>query len=662
MDKALTENLDRYIAKLQNASHGLKLVRTGSFFNLKRNNTAIANKSPQDFLAYCALVQFVRRNLAEIARPSCVALVLVPSQWHPEKVETAAKLVFGDDKRINICIHPTTKHKRGWEIDAAQLLASDKLIVFARDGSAVHEDLELAATITDRLDLATARHVSALSKLRGCGALSNDQVEVILRQPAERMEAIFRRRQPASRAADRLIKERDQDATKPAEHLNLSQGFGEAGVWAQELKKELRDWQDGRLPWSEIDKGCLLYGPPGTGKTRFAAALAAECGIHLEATSVAKWQSFKDGDLGDMLKAMFTAFDAAKENAPALLFIDEIDAIGDRSNFPSRHQTYSTTVVNALLECLDGIESREGVIVVGACNYPQMIDAGILRSGRLEKHVEFPLPDANARAGILAFHLPTLASEPALKKIADRLPGKSGADLERLCRDARRSARKAGRSVVIGDLSRVIETPQPLTFEQLFKIAVHEAGHALVGHAFNLGDIQRVEVFDNVNTFASEIDAHGITVTKFHSRPITTKWDMMKLVAFNLAGAAAEELWYKTPSTLASGGKDSDFATATMLAIEMVTKRGFGSAPYFLENSIDIHNPMELWKDQRLADEVNQILETELNRARGMLDGLLSTLAVFATTLVEKRRLEGDLLESLWPDAATEPEFGDVYV
>jgi SpoVK/Ycf46/Vps4 family AAA+-type ATPase len=192
--------------------------------------------------------------------------------------------------------------------------------------------------------------------------------------------------------------------------------------------------------------------------------------MHLEATSIAKWQSSKEGHLGDMLKAIYRAFAAAKEQAPCLLFIDEFDSIGDRAKFPSRHADYSTNVVNALLECLDGIESREGVIVVGACNFPEKIDPALIRSGRLENHVYFPMPDANARAEILAFHLPSLAEDPALKEIAARLPGKSGADFERLAREARRIARREHRPVTIDDIRSKIAPLPALNFDHLLRI------------------------------------------------------------------------------------------------------------------------------------------------------------------------------------------------
>ncbi|TBB60728.1 AAA family ATPase [Rhizobium ruizarguesonis] len=651
MEEALANQLDRYIYKLQEASLKLKGTRSVGEIKTKHDNSAIATKSAVDFLAYCALIQFVRRNIGSLSQPSCVALVSVPSQWLLSDIEDAAKIIFNSAKQFKICLHPTSKHKRGWEIDADELLASDKLIILARAGSVVHEDFELAATVRDRLTLCDARHIRALSGLRGCGALTDEQVAVIARQPSERMEAIFRRGQPAERAAERLMDAHRKSIDRPAQHLDLSKGFGEAGVWAKELKRDIQEWREGKLPWPEVDKGCLLYGPPGTGKTRFASALAAECDLHLEAASISKWQSFKDGDLGDMLKAMYQAFGAARENAPALLFIDEFDSIGDRSKFPSQHETYSTTVVNALLECLDGMGDREGVVVLGACNHPQKIDPALLRSGRLEKHVSVPLPDAVGRSEILAFHLPSLSEEPALKEIGARLPGKSGADLERLAREARRIARRENRSVTIDDVRARIKVPAPLDAATLHRVAIHEAGHAIVAHALFIGKIERVEIYDNVHRFATVMDANGLTAVEISAREFTTRWDIIKMITMHLAGAAAEDLVLGHRSNWASGTRDSDLSQATTLAIQMVTEYGFGNSLYFLPGSVDIESAVTLWEDQPLRDEVTEILQEQYQRARDMLDGLRPTLLKLADALVKEKSLDSGQLELYWPGA-----------
>ncbi|NEH47486.1 AAA family ATPase [Rhizobium leguminosarum] len=653
MDTAFKDNLDEYISKLQRIAIQLNGVRGTHPLRIGREGAAIAMRSARLFLSYCALVSLVRRNIELISEPFCVALIIVPAEWQLTDVNEAAKILFKDEK-IRFFLHPAAKSRRGWDIDATEQLVFGKVIIFATEGSPVHEDFELAATMRDRLRTCNFRHLRALAKLRGCGDISDDQAALIAEQPSERMEAIFRIGQPARRAALRLTElGPKRPVSEKAEHLDLSKGFGEASIWAIELKKDLRDWRDGKLAWSEVDKGCLFYGPPGTGKTRFASALAAECEMHLEATSISKWQSSKDGHLGDLLKAMYRSFASAKENAPCLLFLDEFDSIGDRTKFDSRHADYSVQVVNALLECLDGVEGREGVVVVGACNHPNRVDPALIRSGRLEKHVYFPLPNAEARAEILAFHLPSLAEHPSLKEIAARLPGTSGADLERLSRDARRIARREYRPVTIDDLRRKIEPLPVLNEGYQLHIAIHEAGHALIAHALRVGRVERVEVFDNAQNFATDIDAHGITVIEHPRLPFRTKGEMMNLVAMHLAGAAAEEVSYGDRSTMASGSSQSDFAMATELAVEMITKYGFGTSPYYLQGSVNTSNASELWQDRRLRAEVDGILQTEYARARDMLSGIQHTLVMFAAELAKRKRLQGDQLEKLWPGATT---------
>ncbi|WP_312469625.1 AAA family ATPase [Rhizobium sp.] len=650
MDKALTDSLDRYIGRLQEVADQLKGVRTNEFLFTKRNLAAIALKSATDFLAYCALVALFRRNVGSLSEPSCVAVISIPSHWQLNDVHDAAKIIL-KDRAVKICLHPTSKHRRGWEVDAAEFLESgQKLIIFTQEGTVLHDDFELAATLYDKLILCDVRHLRALSLFRRCGHLTDEQAAVVAEQRSERMEAIFRRDQPASRAAMKLL--RASPSVSGADRLlDVSKGFGEASVWAMALEKDLEDWRQGKLAWAEVDKGCLLYGPPGTGKTRFAAALAAHCGLHLEATSIPKWQSYKDGDLGDMLKAMYQAFASAKENSPCLLFLDEFDAIGDRAKFPNRHETYSTTVVNALLECLDGTERREGVIVLGACNYPERIDPALLRSGRLEKHVRFPLPDATARGEILEYHLPNLAGDEALKEIAARLPGKSGADIERLAREARRIARKETRDVNISDVRSLVQVPPPLDAKTLYRVAIHEAGHALVTHALLLGKIECVEIYDNVDNFATAVDANGSMLMERPSREFLTRWDIMKMITSDLAGAAAEDLIFGHRANWSTGNQGSDFASATTLAIRMVTEYAFGNSLYYLPGSVDLTSPAKLWEDLALRDDVTEILQEQYQRARDMLDGLKPALLKLADALVKHKRLDARQLEPYWPGA-----------
>lgn len=179
-------------------------------------------------------------------------------------------------------------------------------------------------------------------------------------------------------------------------------GYGAARQWALDMKADLPLWRSGSLSWSQMNSKLLLSGPPGTGKTSFARALCNTLQVPLVATSVSTW--LEPSHLGDVIKRMRTSFAEARHYAPCVFFVDEVDGIGKRGTGHD-YDDYWNAVVNKLLELLDGASKTEGVIIVGATNHPDVIDPAIRRSGRLETHIEIPLPDIDALVGILTHHL-----------------------------------------------------------------------------------------------------------------------------------------------------------------------------------------------------------------------------------------------------------------
>ena len=193
--------------------------------------------------------------------------------------------------------------------------------------------------------------------------------------------------------------------TSGKDHLFVERlaGYGDAQQWALDLKLDLEAFGKKEVGWSDLSSRLLLSGPPGTGKTTFARALCNTLQVPLIATSVARW--LEASSLGDVLAAMNATFEQATKAAPCILFIDEVDNIGNRGHSDRPYDDYWSSLVNRVLELLDGASKTEGVIVVAATNRPDKIDPALLRSGRLEKHIVIPQPDTAALAKIIAHHL-----------------------------------------------------------------------------------------------------------------------------------------------------------------------------------------------------------------------------------------------------------------
>ncbi|PHR25380.1 MAG: hypothetical protein COA37_00595 [Hoeflea sp.] len=288
----------------------------------------------------------------------------------------------------------------------------DDLALAVRPGRTAKTVLSLLAILADTAGEDKAEYDDNRSR-RG---RSSHPLSALRDKPkASLIDMILPEVEPSTDAAtdktNTVISGRAVEAASSTHHVrslrveNLA-GYGEARPWALDLKDDLALWREGALGWDEMSSKMLLSGPPGTGKTTFARALCNTLHVPLIVSSVASW--LEPGFLGDVLQQMSEVFETARENAPCIVFIDELDAIGSRSGGrggDDRHEHYWTTVITRLLELLDGALKTEGVIVVAATNLPDRVDPALLRSGRLEKHVLIPPPDAQALAGILAHHL-----------------------------------------------------------------------------------------------------------------------------------------------------------------------------------------------------------------------------------------------------------------
>jgi cell division protease FtsH len=362
-----------------------------------------------------------------------------------------------------------------------------------------------------------------------------------------------------------LVGARAVPTTVPLDRLR---GMDEAVAWGMDLADDLAALAAGNLEWADVDCGCLLAGPPGVGKTTWASSVAAWCGVPLVVGGLAKWQSARDGHLGHCLAAMRADFDHAREVAPCILLIDEADSFGDRSRADPGLKDYHTQVVNCLLEQLDGVVAREGVVVVAACNHPDRIDAAITRSGRLDRTIGIPLPDATALEGMLRHYLGADLADVGVAEYAMSATGGTGADVRRWVRGARRSARRARREMLPSDLAREIGGPETATPGDRRRAAVHEAGHAVIAAIDRPGCLRRVSV--------RRTGTSGGFVTTEPFGDHLTAADIRIMLRLLLAGRAAEQALLGNVSSGCGGSEASDLARATNLVMSALGSMGLG--------------------------------------------------------------------------------------
>jgi SpoVK/Ycf46/Vps4 family AAA+-type ATPase len=267
----------------------------------------------------------------------------------------------------------------------------------------------------------------------------------------------------------------------------------------------------------------------------FARAVAASCHVKLIATSYAKWQA--KGYLNDFLKAMQKSFKDARDAAPAILFIDEIDAFGSRDDAQGNNASYDIKAINGLLEQLDGIEGREGVIVVAACNHPKMVDAAILRAGRLDRHVEISFPDQHAREAIFRMHLHEGLGAEDYRDFAAATEGLSGAEIQKIVRDARRLARRRREPIARADVMLHLPFMADIPPNILKASAVHEIGHAVVGVALGM-DLVRVSIVGRIRVDSS-LQSLGQARFRRGAWIRRTKEHYLDLIAMTMAGMAS---------------------------------------------------------------------------------------------------------------------------
>lgn len=521
------------------------------------------------------------------------------------------------------------------KIEAA-LQSETPLIVVAADLAQLPDAAQAAATLTvslPRLD------VDQICHLYSC-----------LKSPAWQHQLhALRRRIPVDLSlshvslSDLAVAMRQTSPTAVAHHLCRSagemrsatnnpmalddvKGLGETRGMLEQCARDIASWRAGDLAWESIPRGLLLSGSPGTGKTFCAERFARAAGANFVATSYSDWQ--RHGHLGQMLAAMRKDFEEAKDSAPSILFIDEIDSFGDRATVSGDNADYIRAVINGLLEMLDGSQKTEGVFVIAACNHVDKLDSALIRSGRFDLKVKLPLPDKAALQEILRDHLPKEFGHLELGEHAARLVGSSGADVAALVRLAHSHSRRHARTLTEGDLTAAIsETAPGIDTSNLTRIAVHEAGHALVGYSLGRGLPQRMRV----SPMGGKVIFNPIS-------PCPTLSDLNIELATLLAGRVAEEMLVGDPSAGAGGSEESDLARATLLAARIEVSFGLGGGS-LVWRDVSAANLALILADKSVADRIEQHIQSAHARAAEIVRCKESEIRQLSDALVDQREL-----------------------
>ncbi len=436
-------------------------------------------------------------------------------------------------------------------------------------------------------------------------------------------------------------------------------GADEAVAELREIKDFLASPEKYKSIGAKIPKGVLLYGPPGTGKTLLARAVAGEAKVPFYSISGSEFVEMFVGVGASRVRDLFSQ---AKQNAPAIVFVDEIDAVGRQRGAglgggnDEREQT-----LNQLLVEMDGFEANGQVILIAATNRPDVLDPALLRPGRFDRQISVDRPDLKGRAAILAVHAKNkpVAKDVDLPSFAKRTPGFTGADLANVLNEAAllaaRQERKAIKNSDIDEaIDRVMAGPQKvsrlMTEEERRITAYHEGGHALVAHALPHTDpVHKVTIMPRGR-------ALGYTmVLPDEDRYAVTRNQMLDQLAYTMGGRAAEELIFHDPTT----GASNDIEKATNLARAMVTQYGMTQRLGAIKLGISDSQPF-LGRDyghQRdysenvaaiVDSEIREMIENAHQEAFDILVANRETLDRMVEELLENETLNKEEIERIF--------------
>ena len=435
-------------------------------------------------------------------------------------------------------------------------------------------------------------------------------------------------------------------------------GMDEAKVEVQEIIEILKDPQKFQKLGGKIPKGVLLVGPPGTGKTLLARAIAGEAGVPFLSIS---GSDFVEMFVGVGASRVRDLFEQGKKNAPCIIFIDEIDAVGRHrgAGLGGGHDEREQTL-NQLLVEMDGFESNDGVILVAATNRPDVLDPALLRPGRFDRMVVLPRPDLNGRIGVLKVHTKKIKLAPHvdIESIARGTPGLSGAELANLVNEAALLAGRLGKTQVENDdfdrakdkiLMGLERKSMLISDEEKKNTAYHEAGHTLVARLIPGTDpVHKVSIIPRGM-------ALGITLQlPTADRYSYDREHLFNNIAILLGGRAAEEIALQHMTT----GAGNDLERATTLARKMVCEWGMSDAmgplsygkkeeAIFLGREIAQHRDYSEHTAVEIDKEVKRIVVDNYLRAKTLIQDRVDALHGLAKALLEKETLDAADIDAI---------------
>ena len=447
-------------------------------------------------------------------------------------------------------------------------------------------------------------------------------------------------------------------------------GVDEAVEELHEIKEFLENPKKFQALGARIPKGVLLYGPPGTGKTLLARAVAGEAGVPFFSIS---GSDFVEMFVGVGASRVRDLFEQAKQAAPCIVFMDEIDAVGRHrgAGLGGGHDEREQTL-NQLLVEMDGFELKDNIILIAATNRPDILDPALLRPGRFDRQIVVDRPDRIGRKKILEVHAKgkPIAPEIDLDTLAAGTPGFTGADLANLVNEAALLAARRGKKVIQQEeleegIMRVIAGPEKKTrllSEEERKItAYHELGHALVGHYLEHTDeVHKISVI-------SRGQALGYTISlPREDRYLTTKTALMEQLAMTLGGRAAEELVFQEVTT----GAANDLEKVTSISKQMIMRYGMSEklGPRVLGRNHDmpfLGREMGAEPDyseeiaREIDDEIRRVIEEGHALAVSVLKEHMAELHKLSMILIERETIDKDQFERLLAGAPEDEVFVD---